>query len=102
MNTRAATTEEIVEYVSRAYVQKTSSWAAKLGYEHWTRETYNPRSRNGVSHRRRSRSFVKIVDGVPYVTYLGNLERLYAKHYTLETGKTFLAGFTIIDPKYWN
>jgi hypothetical protein len=67
----------------------------RVSFEHWVRETYNPRARNGVSHRTVTRAKVRLVNGVPSVVYLGDLYPLKATHYTLPGGKTFIASPTI-------
>ena len=68
----------------------------RVQYEHYTREIYNPRAKNGVSHRRFSRSKIRDIDGVPHVQYKGELEPVIATHITLDNGATLVARVRLV------
>lgn len=68
-------------------------------YRHFVREIYNPRSINGVSHKRYSRSKLRDIDGVPHVMYRGELCAVTATHFTLNSGTAFVAAIRL-DSEY--
>ncbi len=89
METRPATNEEIFHYFR--HIQR-------VQYRHFVREIYNPRSKNGISHRQYSRSKLHNIDGVPHVRYQGELTPIVAIHFTLDTDLTFVCRVRIDNP----
>lgn len=81
MNIRTATNAEIIQHND---FNLKYGW--RVQYEHFVRETYNPRAKNGVSHRRYSRSKLYVIDGVPHVKYQGRMEPVVGLHFTTDNG----------------
>lgn len=90
MKTREATLEELLDSLSLQL-----KYGYRLSYRHFVMETYSPRAANGVSHRQRSSSKVKLVDGAPHVNYGGKLAPITGTFCTLDNGKTFIADYRI-------
>ena len=95
MESRPATNEEML--ASRKTSCGKSTYRRTL-FQHFTRETYNPRATNGVTHRRNSCSMLRDIGGVPYVKHLGDLCKVKATHYTLDSGIMFVALFKLDSP----
>ncbi|HSF96239.1 MAG TPA: hypothetical protein VLA52_14535 [Thermohalobaculum sp.] len=90
--TREATPQEILEDRSIAFNIK-RGW--KISYRHFVRELYNPRARNGVSHRQHSRSKIYVIDGHPHVRYQGEFAEITGTHVTFPSGQTFIGDLRI-------
>lgn len=92
---RQATHQEILD----AHRSRVTGDFRRVLYRHFTREIYNPRARNGVSHRVFSRARLMDIAGVPHVTYHGQPHPVRAIHHTLPDGRTFIAGICL-DSEY--
>lgn len=88
-DSRIATAAEI--FWSQRHVSRTR-------FRHFTKEIYNPRAENGVSHRCYSSAALRDIDGVPTVTHNGEPVAITATHYTLVTGTKFVADIRIDSP----
>jgi hypothetical protein len=86
---RIATAAEI--FHSQRYIRRTR-------FRHFIKEIYNPRAKNGVSHRRHSSAALRDIDGVPHVTHNGERVAITATHYTLDTGLTFITSIRVDSP----
>tara|TARA_R110000764_G_scaffold19190_4_gene50702 strand:- start:836 stop:1090 length:255 start_codon:yes stop_codon:yes gene_type:complete len=64
-------------------------------YSHGAVEYTDRRTESGVAHRTRTRGKIRDDNGVPYVLRRDRKERLHATHYTLPSGRTFLADFRV-------
>lgn len=87
MDERPATNQEIIHHF-RAH--------RRVSFDHWARECLDRRTEHGVRHKTRGNSTLRVRDGVPMVRHLGEDYPLKATHYTLPSGRTFVASATII------
>ena len=90
MQYRQATTQEILRFRDFDIRHK-----MKVRFRHFVREIYNPRAKNGVSHRQHSRSRIRVVDGVPHVRHHGELHEITGDLVTLESGTQFVGDLRI-------
>ena len=82
LKTREATAAEVIE--ANAFdIER--GW--KIGFRHFTRELYAPRAKNGVQHRRHSRSKIRVIEGKPFVMHHGKLEEITATLWLRDDGK---------------
>jgi len=90
---REATFDEIVGYFGRRIERK-----SKIQYRHFLRETYSPRSVNGVQHRQYTSAMLFIKDGSVFTKHRGEVVELTASHVTLASGQTFVGDLRIKSP----
>lgn len=86
MEYRPATAAEIIEHNS---FNIKHGW--KVQYRHFVRELYNPRAKNGVSHRQYSRSKLRVIDDKPMVMYQGKLVEVTGEVITLPNGREIVS-----------
>jgi len=89
---RPATREEVITAFTRYKGQK-------VLYDHWIIEQYDPHAKLGVRHIRSSSRPMVVEDGIPKVKHRGEWMEVFAEHFTLDDGQTFVACSTVKYPK---
>jgi hypothetical protein len=84
MTTRPATDAEMLAH---------AKLLGRVTYKHGAMEYADRRTATGVSHRTKTRATVHDDNGQPYVLRRGQKEYLSATHYTLPSGRTFIAQY---------
>jgi hypothetical protein len=87
LTTRPATDAEILAH---------AKLLGRVAYKHGAMEYTDRRTATGVAHRTETRATVRDDDGRPYVLRHGRKEYLSATHFTLLSGRTFLALYSIL------